>query len=55
MRSFCIGLLVAAVSAIGAQIPRPSPEFAIQMPNGQHELLSKHKGKVVVLEFMLTT
>jgi peroxiredoxin len=55
MRSFLIGLSAAAIAVFGAQVPRPSPEFAIQMPNGQHELLSKHKGKVVVLEFMLTT
>jgi peroxiredoxin len=55
MRSILIGLLAAAVSVTGAQIPRQSPEFAIQLSNGQHELLSKHKGKVVVLEFMLTT
>ena len=55
MRSFVIGLLVAATCAIGAEIPRPSPELAIQMPNGQQELLSKHKGKVVVVEFLLTT
>jgi peroxiredoxin len=55
MRSFLVGLLVAVGCAMGAQVPRPSPEFAIQMPSGQQELLSKHKGKVVVLEFLLTT
>jgi peroxiredoxin len=55
MRSLLIGSLLTAVSAIGAEVPRQSPEFAIQMPNGQQELLSSHKGKVVVLEFLLTT
>jgi peroxiredoxin len=55
MRSLLIVLLVAAACAMGAEIPRPSPELAIQMPNGQQELLSKHKGKVVVVEFLLTT
>jgi thiol-disulfide isomerase/thioredoxin len=51
-------LLTAVLTAIplaGAQIPRPSPEFVIALPNGQQELLSKYKGKVVVLEFLSTT
>jgi peroxiredoxin len=55
MRSFLFGLLIAAACAMGAQVPRPAPELAIQMPNGQQELLSKYKGKVVVVEFLLTT
>jgi peroxiredoxin len=54
MRLFLAGLLLGGI-AVGAQIPRQAPEFAIQMPNGQHELLSKYKGQVVVLEFLLTT
>lgn len=45
-----IGMPLAA-----ATVPRPAPEFAIQMPKGGQVLLSQHKGKVVVLEFILTT
>jgi thiol-disulfide isomerase/thioredoxin len=39
----------------GARVPRPSPEFVIQMPDNTTMLLSQHKGKVVVLEFLITT
>jgi peroxiredoxin len=55
MRLLLTGVLLLAGAAAGAEIPRPAPEFAITMPSGQHELLSKHKGKVVLLAFMLTT
>ncbi len=54
MRSLLSAFLLSAV-ALTAQIPRPSPELVISLPNGQQELLTKHKGKVVVLEFMFTT
>lgn len=51
---------VAAVFAFAAlaaaqQIPRPAPEFTIQMPGGKNILLSQYKGKPVVLAFILTT
>jgi peroxiredoxin len=36
-------------------IPRPAPDYSIQLPNGQKVSLSQYKGKVVVLEFLLTT
>jgi len=55
MRSLLAISLIAAFTLIGAQIPRQSPELAIMLPNGQQELLTKYKGKVVVLEFLLTT
>jgi len=45
-------LLSGVVEA--AQVPRPSPEFAIQMTDGRQELLSTHRGKVVALAFLLT-
>lgn len=46
-------LLTAAASAVS--IPRPSPEFAITMPNGSQVLLSQFAGKIVLLEFLYTT
>lgn len=55
-------LALAAIAATaGAQIPRPAPvprpapEFAILLPEGGQLLLSKFRGKVVVLEFLFTT
>lgn len=55
MRLWIAALSASVVSLMGAQVPRPAPEYAIQMPSGQQELLSKHKGKVVMLAFILTT
>jgi thiol-disulfide isomerase/thioredoxin len=45
----------AAETSKAARLPRPSPEFAIQMPEGGTLLLSQFKGKVVVVEFLITT
>lgn len=39
----------------GARLPRPSPEFVIQMPEGGTMLLSQFKGKAILLEFLITT
>lgn len=51
-----IGAGAAAVPALkAAQVPRPAPELALTMVNGQQLLLSKYKGKVIALEFLLTT
>jgi thiol-disulfide isomerase/thioredoxin len=44
-----------ALSAYAADIPRPAPELAIRMINGPELLLNKYRGKVVALEFILTT
>lgn len=35
-------------------VPRKSPEFKIVEPSGKQTLLSSFKGKVVLIEFMLT-
>jgi thiol-disulfide isomerase/thioredoxin len=56
MRSFlAVGLLCSALAVAAAEIPRQAPEYVINVPGGGHDLLSKYKGKVVVLEFLLTT
>jgi peroxiredoxin len=39
----------------GATVPRPAPEFVIRQTDGQQKLLSQYKGKVVALEFLMTT
>jgi peroxiredoxin len=46
----------AAVSLSAAEpLPRPSPEFVLNMNGGKQELLSSHRGKVCLVEFLFTT
>jgi peroxiredoxin len=40
---------------MGADIPRPAPDFAVRMMDGSDMLLSQQRGKVVCLLFILTT
>jgi thiol-disulfide isomerase/thioredoxin len=54
MRSAIAALVLGALAASGATIPRPAPELAINSQNGPVHL-SKLKGKVVVVEIMSTT
>ena len=49
------GLLLSGLQMIAAEVPRQSPEFAFTLPGGTPDLLSKYKGKIVVLEFLFTT
>jgi thiol-disulfide isomerase/thioredoxin len=49
-----IGILSTALS-FGADLPKPSPEFVINYPGGEKQLLSKFRGKVVLVEFLYTT
>lgn len=58
LRSFAVllGLCLAAAPVFSQPpVPRQSPEFVIYYPGGKQGLLSSYKGKVVVLEFILTT
>lgn len=60
MRRRLTGLMAAllfgwAGAAQSAQVPRPAPEFVIMKADGTQELLSKYRGKVVVMEILLTT
>ncbi|MCL5744130.1 MAG: TlpA family protein disulfide reductase [Acidobacteria bacterium] len=48
-------LLIALSLAQAANIPRPAPEFVIHMNDDSQILLSQLRGKVVALEFLLTT
>ncbi len=44
-----------AIPLSSAVIPRPSPEYTIQLSNGKTVKLSQYRGKVVALEFILTS
>ena len=55
MRSLSLIGILAAVSISGADLPRQSPEFVINLPSGEKQLLSKYRGKVVLIEFLHTT
>lgn len=50
-----IGLGLTLAPAKGADVPRRAPEFSVSMPSGKKLLLSSLRGKVVALEFLLTT
>ena len=48
-------MLAVGAGATDPVIPRPAGEFAIFMPNGQQELLTKYRGKPVMMMFIFTT
>jgi hypothetical protein len=50
-----VTLTLLAATAFAAEVPRKSPEFAIQLVDGKQVLLSNYRGKVVCLMFILTT
>jgi peroxiredoxin len=54
--SLSLGLLALGVSTLLATTPAPrkSPEFSISEPSGKQTSISSFKGKVVVIEFLLT-
>jgi len=47
-------LLCTASLAAAAEIPRPSPDFAVYLNDGRQIHISEYKGKVVVFAFILT-
>ena len=49
------GLAAAAGNALGATSPRPAPPLKFISHTGQQIELAQYKGKVVVLEWLLTT
>lgn len=56
MRALTFATLVLAASSLwAAQIPRPAPDFAVQLTNGKQIKVSDYKGKVLCLMFILTT
>jgi peroxiredoxin len=53
-RKICALLVCVAATAMAAGVPRPSPDFAINMNDGSQIHLSQYQGKVVVFAFILT-
>lgn len=50
-----LALLAGSVMATAQQVPRPSPDFVIQMGGGKQLKVSDYRGKVVCFVFILTT
>jgi peroxiredoxin len=48
-------LAVLAPSLFAANVPRPAPELTFRLTGGQPAKLSQWRGKVILLEFLLTT
>ena len=48
-------LAMVCLPVFAAKIPRPAPPLTFNLPGGQQMNLAKFKGKVVALEFLLTT
>ena len=56
MRFVVAALMAVAVAPVKAQeLPRPAMDYVITLPNGQTTSVAKYKGKVVAIEFLLTT
>ena len=53
-RAIVILMLIGALG-LGADIPRKSPEFVIDMGPNKQILVSQYRGKVLCLVFILTT
>ena len=49
------GGLILTLPGWGNNVPRPAPDLKIKIPGGATQQLSQYKGKVVALEFLLTT
>jgi peroxiredoxin len=51
-----MGVLLAGARVVQAQeLPRPAIDYLITLPDGQTTSVAKYKGKVVAVEFLLTT
>ena len=56
MRTWIAAAVLSAATAYGQQIPRPSPDYTITIPgSGKQVTVGQYKGKVIALEFLLTT
>jgi peroxiredoxin len=54
LRKTCAVFLCLTSFALCATVPRPSPDFAVQLNNGAQVHVNQFPGKVVVLAFILT-
>jgi thiol-disulfide isomerase/thioredoxin len=50
-----LALVAATIFAASAPAPRKAPELAFHLPGEGQKLLSQYRGKVVAIEFILTT
>ncbi len=50
-----VTLALLAGAAFAAEVPRKSPEFAVELTDGKQVLVSSYPGNVVCLLFILTT
>ena len=55
LRFFAALAMTGVFTAFAAEVPRPAPEFTVNMPDGKPVKLSQYKGKIVVAEFLLVT
>ena len=55
MLTAALALICLAAPLAGANLPRPAPDFTINLANGKQIQLSQYRGKVVLLAFILTT
>jgi len=53
--SFAAAAAALTLPAWTAQIPRPAPAMTIPFPDGKSATLESYRGKVLVIEVMLTT
>ncbi|MFB3778869.1 MAG: TlpA disulfide reductase family protein [Bryobacteraceae bacterium] len=49
-----VGLFSLVLPLLGAEVGRPTPEYAIKLTDGKQLLLSSYRGKVVALLFVST-
>ena len=52
--SFAVFLALGVSALALSPVPRQSPEFSITEPSGKQTLLSSLRGKVVLIEFLMT-
>jgi len=50
-----VTIALLAGSVFAAEIPRKSPDFQVQLPDGKEARVSNYRGKVLCLIFILTT
>ena len=55
MRALFAIALFSVLAVQGAEVPRPSPDYTIVLPDGRRTSILQHKGKVLAVEFMLTS
>jgi thiol-disulfide isomerase/thioredoxin len=55
MKKLIAALLLSSLAVMAQKTPRPAPELSINIPNGKPILLSQYRGKVTIVELLITT